>query len=82
MAKPRKQGNRNTTISIGWETKDRLRKYAKRTKVSKTGENYDSDEKILMKILWYYEQNFQGGNITTTYPSRKVNINDGTVQEN
>jgi len=81
MAKPRKQGNRNTTISVTWDTKDRLRRHANRIKVSKTGDNYDSDDKILMKILSHYEHDFAGGNITSTYPSRKVNINDGTVHK-
>jgi len=81
MAKPRKQGNRNTTVSISWDTKDRLRKYAEPTKVSKTGSNYESDERVLIKMISYYEKNFTGGIITTTYPSRKVNINDRTVQE-
>ena len=82
MSKPRKQGNIHTTISISWETKDRLRKYAEPTKVSKTGSNYESDETVLKKIISHYELGFTGGSITTTYPSRKVNINDGTVQEN
>ena len=81
MAKPRKQGNRKTTISIGWEFKDRLRKHAKPTKISKTGANYESDEIVLEKILAHYEVDHAGGIITTTYPSRKVNINDRTVQK-
>jgi len=43
---------------------------------------FESDEIVLEKILAHYEVNHAGGIITTTYPSRKVNINDGTVQEN
>ena len=81
MAKPRKQGNRKTTISIGWELKDRLRKHAKPTKVSKTGANYESDEIVLEKILAHYEVDHAGGIITNTYPSRKVNINDRTMHK-
>jgi len=71
MAKPRKSGNKFTTISISWEDKTLLRRFAEKKKTTKHGDVYESDGEVLHKLLKdlsddpkLYEQSHP------TYPSR------------
>lgn len=73
MAKPRKEENPRTTISISWEDKKTLRKYASKVKDSKSGTIYENDSVVFAKILKYYAEHNTGGQITTTYPSKTPN---------
>lgn len=70
MAKPRKQGNRSTTISIPWEVKDRIRSFALPTKKTTVGQNYESDAVVIQKILEFWGQTHEGRDITNTYPTK------------
>lgn len=70
IAKPRKQGAIKTTISVSWDIKNTIRKFANPTKSTKIGQNYESDEQVIKKILEHYNKTNSGGNITNTYPTR------------
>ncbi len=51
MPKRRKDGNKFTTISISWEDKIELRKYAKFKKETKNGKLYESDSEVIHVLL-------------------------------
>lgn len=72
MAKHRKQGNKSTTISIPWEIKERIRLYASPTKITKVGQNWQTDLQVIMKMLEFYRKNHSVSNsdIKDTYPTR------------
>ena len=70
LAKPRKQGNNKTTISIRWDLKNRLRGFAYETKTTKVGKNYESDEQVLKKVLDAYEKDNEPGEVHDTYPTK------------
>jgi len=70
VAKPRKQGAIKTTISVSWNIKNNIRKFANPTKTTKVGQNFESDEQVIKKILDWYEKAHDGGNITNTYPTK------------
>lgn len=75
MAKPRKQGNKSTTISIPWEVKNRIRSFAEHTKKTTVGQNWENDDLILRKVLNYYAKDHKITNpeLYGTYPT-KVNV--------
>jgi len=54
MPKRRKEGNKFTTISISWEDKELLRKFAQFKKETKNGKLYDSDAEIFNRVLYYF----------------------------
>jgi len=70
VAKPRKQGAIKTTISISWDIKNTIRAFASPTKSTKVGQNYESDEQVIKKILEWYDKAHDGGEITNTYPTK------------
>ena len=43
MPKRRKEGQSNTTISVSWSDKNRMRRLAKLRKTTKNGDVYESD---------------------------------------
>ncbi len=51
MPKRRKNGNKFTTISILWEDKIELRKYAKFKKETKNGKLYETDSEVIHMLL-------------------------------
>jgi len=75
MARPRKNNSTTTIGSVPWELKFRLRKFARKTKTTKTGDNYEKDSLVLDRIIDYYEKNViigvSEGVSHNTYPSHK-----------
>jgi len=77
MARPRKNNSTTTIGGIPWELKSRLRKFARKTKTTKTGDNYEKDSLVLDRIVNYYERNSgnafdaSDGVSHDTYPTRK-----------
>ena len=71
MPKQRKNGALNTTISVAWSDKNRLRRLAKKTKQTKNGDVYESDASIFNRVLKDY-MNAHPSEVanatTTTYP--------------
>jgi len=77
MARPRKNNSTTTIGGIPWELKSRLRKFARKTKTTKTGDNYEKDSLVLDRIITYYEDALSDpfsneGVAHDTYPTRKV----------
>jgi len=72
MPKKRKEGNLNTTISIRWSDKQKLRRLAKPKKKTKYGVVYDNDAEIFNKVIDYYVKNNPSdiGDIKNTYPTK------------
>ena len=54
MPKKRKEGAVNTTISISWGDKNRLRRLAKKRKTTQNGDVYESDSVIFNRVLKDY----------------------------
>lgn len=71
MAKPRKQGNRSTTISIPWNLKNRIRSFASPTKKTDVGQNYESDAQVIQKVIELWALSHEGRDITKTYPTKE-----------
>lgn len=64
-------GNSHTTICVTWEDKELFRKFAKFVKKTRTGDLYESDAVLFAKMLNYFKDNNEGGNVSnTTYPSK------------
>jgi hypothetical protein len=72
----RKVGNSHTTISIKWEDKEQLRKYAKLVKKTKNGDMYESDSVLFNRILGFFKQQ----NPTSEQP--KATYPQGQTQQN
>jgi len=76
MARPRKNNPTTTIGSVPWELKSRLRKFARKTKTTKTGDNYEKDSLVLDRIITFYETNehpfLTQDAAHDTYPHRKV----------
>jgi len=77
MARPRKNNSTTTIGSVPWELKSRLRKFARKTKTTKTGDNYEKDSLVLDRIITYYEQRqghpYEHESVGhSTYPHHKV----------
>jgi len=76
MARPRKNNSTTTIGGIPWELKSRLRKFARKTKTTKTGDNYEKDSLVLDRIIEYFEAyhtiESSSGASHDTYPTRKV----------
>ena len=70
MAKPRKQGNLSTTISIPWNTKNRIRSFASPTKKTAIGQNYESDAQVIKKVIDHWALTHEGRDISNTYPTK------------
>ncbi len=71
MPKKRKEGAVNTTISISWGDKNRLRRLAKKRKTTQNGDVYESDSVIFNRVLkdYYSRHPTEIRNSTTvTYP--------------
>jgi len=71
MPKKRKEGATNTTISITWSDKNRLRRLARKTKTTKNGDVFESDAIIFNRVLKDYMNSHpdQVAKATTsTYP--------------
>ncbi len=77
MARPRKNNSTTTIGGVPWELKSRLRKFARKTKTTKTGDNYEKDSLVLDRIVSYYDRNIgsaydsREGVSHDTYPKRK-----------
>ena len=71
MPKRRKKGNKFTTISISWEDKEVLRRYAEFKKETKNGELFESDSEVFHKLLELYRTSVPVKHIngTSTYPT-------------
>lgn len=73
MAKPRKQGNSNTTISVSWIDKNKLRQLARKVKTTKNGDVYESDSQIFHRVISGIVDNTSTDNTPRpTYPSSSV----------
>ena len=57
MPKRRKNGNKFTTISVSWDDKEVMRRYAHFKKETKNGKLYESDAELFHKILELYKHN-------------------------
>jgi hypothetical protein len=71
MPKKRKAGVLNTTISVSWADKNKLRRLARKRKTTKNGDVYESDSVIFNRVLNEYISRHpdQVRNETTaTYP--------------
>ena len=71
MAKPRKEGNLNTTIGITWNIKNKLRQHARPIRKTKNGVLYENDEEVITKMLQHYEKEHNPGTINNTYPIKR-----------
>jgi len=69
MPKRRKEGNKFTTISISWEDKENMRKFAEFKKETKNGKLYESDAEIFHRLLITYAMKHGHGNPHSTYPT-------------
>ena len=75
MPKKRKEGAINTTISISWGDKNRLRRLAKKRKTTSNGDVFESDSVIFSRVLkYYFDHNpSEVRNATTiTYPVKDI----------
>jgi hypothetical protein len=76
MPKKRKEGTTNTTISVSWSDKNKMRRLANLRKTTKNGDVYESDSVIFNRILRYYIDHNPGevkSNTTITYPVKTSN---------
>lgn len=71
MPKPRKEGNKFTTIAISWIDKDILRTLAMPVKQTKNGTVYESDAAVLNRIFKKMGD-FCMLNPSPTYPSKAL----------
>ncbi len=75
MARPRKNNSTTTIGGVPWELKSRLRKFARKTKTTKTGDNYEKDSLVLDRIINFYERGEHSVLVDDvshdTYPKRK-----------
>ena len=77
MPKKRKDGATNTTISVAWSDKNRLRRLAQKTKTTKNGDVYEADYVIFNRILKDYMNNHPDeikNSTTSTYPLRTRDV--------
>ena len=75
MPKKRKEGQSNTTISVSWSDKNRMRRLAKLRKTTKNGDVYESDAVIFNRVLRDYMNNHPAeikSETTVTYPVKSV----------
>ena len=73
MPKKRKVGAQDTTISVKWSDKNRMRRLAKHTKTTKTGKVFEPDSVIFSRVLKDYmnsHPNEINDRTTSTYPSK------------
>jgi hypothetical protein len=71
MPKHRKEGATDTTISVKWSDKNRMRRLAKHTKTTKTGKVYESDSIVFARVLKDYMNRHPdeiNDRPTSTYP--------------
>ena len=71
MPKKRKEGNVNTTMSLSWSDKNRLRRLGRKIKTTKNGDVYEADSVIVHRIIeYYYSRNPSEikSKTTSTYP--------------
>jgi len=87
MPKKRKEGQSNTTISVSWSDKNRMRRLAKLRKTTKNGDVYESDSVIFNRVLRDYmntHPNEIKSQTTITYPvkssSKPVKTQDESQQ--
>ena len=76
MPKRRKEGQSNTTISVSWSDKNRMRRLAKLRKTTKNGDVYESDSIIFNRVLRDYMDNHPSeikSHTTITYPVKSSN---------
>ena len=76
MPKKRKEGTTNTTISVSWSDKNKMRRLAKLRKTTKNGDVYESDAVIFNRMLRYYIDHNPGevkSTTTVTYPVKNAN---------
>jgi len=69
MPKRRKEGNKFTTISVRWEDKENMRRYASFKKETKNGKLYESDSEVFNKMLIHYQAGHKAGESKPTYPT-------------
>jgi len=69
MPKRRKEGNKFTTISVSWEDKIMMRKFAEFKKETKNGKLYESDAEIFHKLLITFALKHGMGDYKSTYPT-------------
>jgi|LWDU01.1.fsa_nt_gi hypothetical protein len=84
MPKKRKEGTTNTTISVSWSDKNRMRRLANLRKTTKNGDVYESDSVIFNRILRHYIDTHprEVKSVTTvTYPVKIVNTPVKTPNE-
>ena len=71
MPKKRKEGNVNTTMSLSWSDKNRLRRLGRKIKTTKNGDVYEADSVIVHRIIEYYYSMHPSevkSKTTSTYP--------------
>lgn len=78
MVNKLKPENENTTIAISKVIKAKLRFYAQPTKVTKMGQCYESDDKVLARILKEYMETHKLENPVphSTYPQQAEKVKD------
>lgn len=77
MPKKRKSGAINTTISVKWGDKNRFRRLARKIKVTKNGDVYESDSIIFNRVLQDYmdrHPNEIANTTTSTYPIKTQDV--------
>lgn len=71
MPKKRKEGNVNTTMSLSWSDKNRLRRLGRKIKTTKNGDVYEADSVIIHRVIEYYHSMHPSeikSKTTSTYP--------------
>jgi hypothetical protein len=84
MPKKRKEGTVNTTISVSWGDKNKMRRLAKLRKTTKNGEVYESDSVIFNRILRFYMDHNPSevkSATTVTYPVKNVSKPEDSPNE-
>jgi len=73
MAKPQKDSNEFTTISVRKIDKQRMRQYAKFIKKTKNGSLYESDAIVFNKMVALYMKDHPEmmGDSVPTYPTKQ-----------
>ena len=69
MPKRRKEGNKFTTISITWEDKEIMRRFAIFKRDTKNGKLYETDSEVFHKILNDYRRIAPDNVAHPTYPT-------------
>jgi len=77
MPKRRKEGNKFTTISISWNDKDLMRRFAQFKRDTKNGKLYETDAEVFAKILNDYISEHKPVSILgkPTYPTIRESNN-------